>query len=76
MHCVKPSLLRITDVHFRVYGNAVLIGSNISLDSTYHLAVVRYTSKLIDISIEVKVYVPVVVEMSLTDSSQMMDGNT
>lgn len=55
---VLDPLLRFIDVHFRVYGNAVSIGSNISLDSTYHLAVVRFTSKLMNFSIEVKPYVP------------------
>lgn len=35
----------------------VLIGSDISLDSTFHLAAVRFTSELIDFSTEVKPYV-------------------
>lgn len=35
----------------------VLIRSDISLDSTFHLAVVRFTSELIDFSTEVKPYV-------------------
>lgn len=55
---VLDPLLRFIDVHFRIYGNDVSIGSNISLDSTYHLAVVRFTSKLMNFSIEVKPYVP------------------
>lgn len=36
----------------------VLIRSNISLDSIYCLAAVRFTSKLIDFSVEMKPYVP------------------
>lgn len=43
----------------------VSVGSNISLDNTYHLAVFRFTSELIDFSIEVKPYVPDVVHIVL-----------
>lgn len=43
----------------------VLISSNISLDSIYCLAAVRFTSKLIDFSMEIKPYVPDVVQIIL-----------
>lgn len=71
VHCIKPcsgkvvASLMPTLEFMETLKLPVSVGSNISLDSTYHLTVVRFTSELIDFSIEVKPYVPDVVHIVL-----------